>query len=97
MRRKRQPWSSACFDAREASRADYGLSGRAMALTLADDDGARSPTPTTNFRFRSTTAYIASRRLELADLPIDAPVERATRRSSSTAWCSASPSGSRSR
>ena len=29
----------ALFDAREASRADYGLSGRAMALRLAGSDG----------------------------------------------------------
>ncbi len=63
------------FDAREASRADYGLSGRAMALTLAGDDGhVLSPKPTTAFPFRSTTAYVASRKLDLADLPIDAPV-----------------------
>jgi hypothetical protein len=63
------------FDAREASRADYGLSGRAMALTLANDDGtAMSSKPSTNFPFRSTTAYVASRKLALADLPIDAAV-----------------------
>lgn len=63
------------FDAREASRADYGLSGRAMALTLANDDGtAMSSKPSTNFPFRSTTAYAASRKLALADLPIDAAV-----------------------
>jgi hypothetical protein len=63
------------FDAREASRADYGLSGRATALTLAGDDGhVLSPQPSTNFPFRSTTAYVASRHLDLADLPIDAPV-----------------------
>ena len=62
------------FDAREASRADYGLSGRAMAITLADDSGAVLPTPATAFPFRSTTAYVASRQLALADLPIDSPV-----------------------
>jgi len=62
------------FDAREASRADYGLSGRAMATTLASDSGAALPTPTTGFPFRSTTAYVASRQLPLADLPIDSPV-----------------------
>jgi predicted phage baseplate assembly protein len=63
------------FDARESSRADYGLSGRAMALTLADEDGTvltrASPPP---FPFRSTTAHVASQKLALADLPIDAPV-----------------------
>ena len=63
------------FDAREASRADYGISGRTMALTLADDDGAALTTkPTTNFPFRSTTAYLASKKLALADLPIDVPI-----------------------
>jgi hypothetical protein len=63
------------FDAREASRADYGLSGRAMSLTLATDSGtALSPKPSTAFPFRSTTAYLASKQLVLADLPIDVPV-----------------------
>jgi hypothetical protein len=63
------------FDAREASRADYGISGRAMALTLAGDAGTvLSPKPSTNFPFRSTTAYVASRQLDLADLPIDTPI-----------------------
>jgi predicted phage baseplate assembly protein len=63
------------FDTREVSRADYGLSGRAMALTLAGDSGAPLATPTTKFHFRNTTAYIASKKLALADLPIDAPVD----------------------
>jgi predicted phage baseplate assembly protein len=65
------------FDARETSRADYGLSGRAMALTLATDSGAaRTTKPSTPlpFPFRSTTAYVASKKLALADLPIDAPI-----------------------
>jgi hypothetical protein len=62
------------FDARETSRADYGLSGRAMALTLAGDDGSPIGTQTASFPFRTTTAHIASRRLALADLPIDSPV-----------------------
>jgi len=63
------------FDTREVSRADYGLSGRAMALTLASDIGAPLTTPSTKFHFRNTTAYIASKKLALADLPIDAPVD----------------------
>ena len=62
------------FDVREASRADYGLSGRALAITLASDSGAVLPTPTTAFPFRSTTAFVASRQLTLAQLPIDEPV-----------------------
>jgi hypothetical protein len=62
------------FDARESSRADYGLSGRAMALTLAGADGlvlSETPPP---FGFRTSTAHVASRKLPLADLPIEAPV-----------------------
>jgi hypothetical protein len=63
------------FDAREVSRADYGLSGRALALTLANDSGvALTAPPATPFRFRNTTAYLASKKLALADLPIDAHV-----------------------
>ena len=63
------------FDAREASRADYGLSGRAMALKLASDGGqVLTPVPSSKFSFRSSTAHVASRKLELADLPIDTPV-----------------------
>jgi predicted phage baseplate assembly protein len=64
------------IDARETSRADYGLSGRAMALSLADLNGQALPSaPTDNFHFRSTTAYVASRKLALADLPIDVPIQ----------------------
>ena len=63
------------FDAREASRADYGLSGRAMALRLAGSDGVpMSGTPSENFTFRDSTAHVASRRQPLAELPIEAPV-----------------------
>ena len=64
------------FDARETSRADYGLSGRAMALTPGRATAAsrcrRRRRPA--FPFRSSTAYVASRQLDLADLPIDAPI-----------------------
>ena len=63
------------LDARETSRADFGLSGRAMRLRLADADGGPLPaTPAESFRFRNSTAYVASSRLDLADLPIDAPI-----------------------
>ena len=65
------------FDARESSRADYGLSGRAMGLRLADDKGqVLAQQPTINFPFRSSTAHIASRSLPLAELPIDAPLQQ---------------------
>ena len=64
------------FDAREASLADYGLSGRGMGLTLAGDNGtALTTTPTTPFHFRSTTAYVASKKVALADLPIDTDIQ----------------------
>ncbi|MFP5405805.1 MAG: hypothetical protein ACLGHY_05535, partial [Gammaproteobacteria bacterium] len=65
------------LDARETSRADFGLSGRAMRLRVGDDDGkplsadAGKDFP---FPFRSTTAWVASRRLDLADLPIETPL-----------------------
>ncbi|MDB5732067.1 MAG: hypothetical protein JWQ03_1962 [Variovorax sp.] len=63
------------FDARETSRADYGLSGRAMALTLAGDSGqVLASVPSTAFPFRGSTAHVASRKLGLADLPIETPV-----------------------
>ncbi len=63
------------LDARETSRADFGLSGRALQLRLADADGQPLPaTPPEAFGFRASTAHVASRRLALADLPIDAPV-----------------------
>lgn len=65
----------ALFDAREASRADYGLSGRAMALRLAGSNGLPlGSAPSDSFTFRDTTAYVASRRQALAELPIEAPV-----------------------
>ncbi|KQP12268.1 putative baseplate assembly protein [Pseudorhodoferax sp. Leaf267] len=65
----------ALFDAREIARADYGLSGRAMALRLAGSNGLPlSGTPAEVFRFRDSTAYVASRRQPLAELPIEAPV-----------------------
>ena len=64
------------YDARETSRADYGLSGRATALTLADQKGDKltNISSETGFPFRDTTAHIDSHRLELAELPIDSPV-----------------------
>jgi predicted phage baseplate assembly protein len=63
------------LDARETSRADFGLSGRALRLRLADANGQPLPaTPAEAFKFRNSTAYVASRRLDLAELPIDAPI-----------------------
>jgi predicted phage baseplate assembly protein len=71
----------ALFDARETARADYGMSGRALALRLAT--GAGQPLgsiPAQDFKFRDTTAHVASRRQPLVELPIDAPVEAGSRR-----------------
>ncbi len=65
----------ALFDARETSRADYGLSARAMAVRLAGSNGLPlSSAPSDDFKFRDSTAYVASRRQPLAELPIEAPV-----------------------
>ncbi len=70
-----QATTYALFDARETSRADYGLSGRAMALRLAGSDGLPlTADPSEAFTFRDTTAYVVSRRQPLAELPIEAPV-----------------------
>lgn len=71
----------ALFDAREVSRADYGLSARATALRLADGSGQpRSAAPSEAFLFRDTTAHVASRRQPMAELPIESPVEAGSRR-----------------
>jgi hypothetical protein len=72
---KLDPAVYSVYDAREVSRADYGLSGRATALLLADPSGTKlGNTPSEDFKFRTTTAHAASRRVELAELPIDSPV-----------------------
>jgi len=71
----------ALFDAREVSRADYGLSARATALRLADGSGQpRSTAPSEAFLFRDTTAHVASRRQPMAELPIDSPVAASSKR-----------------
>ena len=87
------------FDARETSRADYGLSGRAMALTLASDSGTALLGQAVDERFRSA-APRPIWRARSSRSPICRSTRRsppAIRRSSSTAWCSASRSASRSR
>ncbi|MBP2302793.1 hypothetical protein [Azospirillum picis] len=62
------------LDARETSIADFGISGRGMQVRVADANGNPLPTSPPNFRFRTATAHVASRRLDLAELPIDAPI-----------------------
>ena len=61
-------------DSREVSRADFGISGRALQVRLADETGASPPQTLGDFTFRSSSARVASRRLDLVELPIDAPV-----------------------
>jgi hypothetical protein len=63
-------------DARETSRADFGISGRttALALRAPDDTALTSSTRPDAFKFRTTTARVGSRRLEFAELPIESPV-----------------------
>jgi predicted phage baseplate assembly protein len=50
-------------EAREESRADFGISGKATRLVLDTDDDLF------HFEFRNTTAYAASEQLALAEVP----------------------------
>ena len=64
----------AVLDSREVSRADFGISGRALQVRLADETGTSPPQTLGGFTFRNSSARVASRRLDLVELPIDAPV-----------------------
>lgn len=74
----KEPAAYAIGDAREVSRADYGLSARAMGLTLLDGGGNRLQVDATlsdfQFQFRTASANVASERLKLAELPIESPI-----------------------
>lgn len=70
--------SYAVADARAVSRADFGMSGRAMEVTLADGAQPAGALSKPEFSFRSSTAHVASRKLDLVALPIDAPVAAGT-------------------
>lgn len=63
----------------EASLVDYGISGKATGLSLKNPDGTilafNEQTKPNDFKVRKTTAHVQSERLELADMPIDEPVE----------------------
>jgi hypothetical protein len=61
----------------DLARADFGISGRTTALTLGESTTGNALTtlPDLNFRFRDSTAHLNSRRLDLAELPIEAPVD----------------------
>lgn len=63
--------------ASEASLVDYAISGKAIGLFLTDPAGSSLTESTKNedFKVRKTTALVRSERLELADLPIEEPLE----------------------
>jgi predicted phage baseplate assembly protein len=62
----------------EASLVDYGISAKATGLGLVKADGAplASEDKPAEFKVRKTTAYVQSEGLNLADLPIDEPIEQ---------------------
>jgi hypothetical protein len=62
----------------EASLVDYGISAKASGLGLVKVDGTplASEDKSTDFKVRKTTAYIQSEGLNLADLPIEEPIEQ---------------------
>ena len=62
-------------DARETSRADFGMSGRTTALALRGPDDAE-PTKPNGLKFRTATARVGSRRLDFAELPIETPIAK---------------------
>lgn len=59
----------------ETSRVDYGLSGKATALSLTDV-GESSLTKYAALMTRETTAYLKSEELTLAELPIETPIPK---------------------
>lgn len=60
----------------ERALADYAISGRATGLRLANPDGGEgSAAHPDGFRVRSSVAYVESRRLTLADMPIEDALE----------------------
>lgn len=63
--------------ATDTSRVDYALSGKATALELTNIGGG-SLVEDDDFYVRTTTAYVKSEQLTLAELPIDAPVPKDT-------------------
>jgi hypothetical protein len=61
----------------EASLVDYGISAKATGLGLMKADGTplASADKSADFTVRKTTAYVQSEGLNLAELPIEEPVE----------------------
>ncbi len=66
--------------AAEVSRADYGISGRCMALQLQKTDGRPIDSKDHGFRNRTTTAWVRSEPLTVVGAPIEAALERGTTR-----------------
>lgn len=63
----------------DKSLADYAMSARVTGLQLSSDDLEAAEMETlNNFKARDATAYLQSEMLELADIPIEAPVEGST-------------------
>lgn len=60
----------------EESRADYAMSGKCTKLHLLDKGGTSSATELDQFKNRTTTAYVNSERLELAESPITSDLAR---------------------
>jgi hypothetical protein len=58
----------------EASMTGYGLSAKTTGLKLKLPDCNNDPDKAINFKVRKTTAHVQSERLELADMPIDEPI-----------------------
>ena len=74
--RRRTGLHASSIRARPRARTSASRAAR-WRLRLADANGNPLPTtPAESFRFRTSTAYVASRRLDLADLPIDTPIAR---------------------
>ncbi len=59
----------------EASRVDFGLSGKTTALDISRADGG-SPAEPTVFKVRETTVYLKSEELTLAALPVTTTVAK---------------------
>lgn len=68
----------------EASMTGYGLSAKTTGLKLKLPDGITDPDKTIKFKVRKTTAHVQSERLELADMPIDDPVEEKNEKGENT-------------
>ncbi|MCC6444409.1 MAG: putative baseplate assembly protein [Armatimonadetes bacterium] len=69
--------------ASEASLVDYAISGKATGLNLETPDGNPPPKDPASqsyrdFKVRKSSAYVRSRPLELAELPVESPLESVT-------------------